>query len=333
MTAMGGQMRAAIPNLADGGRIELVTTAIPLLGPREVLVQIHAAAMNRADLLHQRGNYGQRAFANSTRPNIAGMEMAGSVVRVGSAVDGIAIGTAVMAMCAGAYAEYVAVDQSMILAVPANVNWSEAAALPMGLLTEFEALAILARMRVDNRVLITGATSGVGLVGVQMARALGASAVLATSRAPGSAALLETLGADAVASTRDQLVDLLSAEKIDIVVDHVGGQLLEACVSRVRKGASLVSVGRLGGRTAQVDLAALSSQRARIIGTTWRTQELSEIAAAVAALQRRVLPLLERGQIQAVIGGSITFDELASGYEELSKARTPGKIVVTFACD
>ena len=328
-TTVARRMRAAIP---DPGtcEIRLVKTRVPTPGPGEVLVQVHAAAMNRADLLHQRGRYGQRAFADPQRPNIAGMEMAGRVVGVGPSVDELLVGDRVMAMCAGAYADYVAVPQDILLPVPADTSWFEAAALPMGLLTEFEALVTLGGMNVGHRVLITGATSGVGLIGVQMAGALGAGAVLATSRSPESNPMLQNLGAHAVANSDGELKDLVGEAGVDIVVDHVGGTTVQACIPLLRKDSSIVSVGRLGGRTADIDLAALSSSRSRIIGTTWKSQGLPDLAQTVAAIRERILPLVEARRITAVVGGSIRFDELPDGYRRLADQRRPGKIVVGF---
>ncbi|MDV7353745.1 zinc-binding dehydrogenase [Rhodococcus oxybenzonivorans] len=329
MTTTERLMRAAIPDPRTGD-IRMVDTRVPTPGPGEVLVDVHAAAMNRADLLHQRGKYGQRAFTPPDRPNIAGMEMAGRVVEVGATVDNAMVGDCVMAMCAGAYADYVAVPQEMLLPVPAGTSWPEAAALPMGILTEFEALVTLGGMSAGHCVLITGATSGVGLIGVQMARALGAEAVVATTRSPKANPLLHTLGAHAVANTDWELESLVGDSGVNIVVDHVGGNTVQTCIPFLRKGSAIVSVGRLGGRTAEIDLAALSSKRGRIVGTTWKSQGLPELADTAAAIQERILPLVEAGRIAAVIGASITFDELPTGYHRLAEHRSPGKIVVEF---
>jgi NADPH:quinone reductase-like Zn-dependent oxidoreductase len=329
MTTTERLMRAAIPDPRTG-EIRMVDTRVPTPGPGEVLVHVHAAAMNRADLLHQRGNYGQRALTHPDRPNIAGMEMAGRVVEVGATVDDAMVGDRVMAMCAGAYADYVAVPQEILLPVPAGTSWPEAAALPMGILTEFEALVTLGGMSAGHCVLITGATSGVGLIGVQMARALGANPVFGTSRSPESNPLLHNLGAHAVANTDRELESLVGDAGVNIVVDHVGGNTVQACIPFLRKGSSIVSVGRLGGRTAEIDLAALSSTRSRIIGTTWKSQGLPELADTAAAIRERILPLVAAGRITAVIGASITFDELPTGYHRLAEQRSPGKIVVEF---
>lgn len=322
-----GKMRAAVP--ADG-RIEIVEVPVPTLGPREVLVEVRAAGMNRADLLHRQGKYGQRAFLHPDRPNIAGMEMAGKIVAVGSAANREHIGRGVMAMCAGAYAEYVAVDERLLLPAPPGLDWAGCAALPMALLTEFEALVRLAGVRPGHRVLVTGATSGVGLIGVQLAKALKAGTVIGTTRSRQAAGLLRSLGADLVVHDEHELAESLADEGVDVVVDHVGGPMFETCVPLVRKGACLVSVGRLGGRTATVDLAALSSQRARLIGTTWRTQELSEIAYSVDALQDVVFRHVLDGSIAPIAAQQVPFPEIDQGYESLSSARDPGKLAVIF---
>jgi NADPH:quinone reductase-like Zn-dependent oxidoreductase len=320
-------MRAVVPTDDGTGQVEVVETPVPVPGPAEVLLEVHGAAMNRADLLHARGKYGQRAFQRSDRPNIAGMEVAGRIVQLGADVPGLSVGDAVMAMCAGAYAEYTAVDHRLLLSTPGGMDLAEAAALPMALLTEFDALVNLAGMRRGARVVITGATAGVGLVGVQLAKAMGAGYVIGTTRSQESAGLLRELGADAVANSVHELQGLLADDGADIVVDHVGGEVFEACVPLVRTGASLVSVGRLGGRTASVDLAQFSAKRARLIGTTWKTRQIHEIATVVAGVRDIALPLVDRGDVGPVVAQRIGFTDLPAGYEALAGHHRPGKIV------
>ncbi|KAA9166029.1 zinc-binding dehydrogenase [Amycolatopsis acidicola] len=323
---MGGKMRAAVP---IDGEIELAEVPVPEPGPREVLVAVHAAGMNRADLLHRRGRYRQQAFRRPGSPDIAGLEFAGEIAAVGADVREATVGRRVMAMCGGAYAEYVAVDERLLLPSPDGLQSADCAALPMALLTEFEALVRLAGFHSGDRVLVTGATSSAGLAGVQLAHCLGAE-VVATTRSLHADSLLRDVGADLVVHNESELAEQTGSTGVDIVIDHVGGAMFEASVTVARTRARLVSVGRLGGRSASLDLADLAARRARVTGTTWKNQTLDEIAACVDEFRRVAQPLVDAGRIKPVTGRRIQFADIRSGYEHLTAPREPGKPVVIF---
>ncbi|WP_169799279.1 zinc-binding dehydrogenase [Nocardioides jensenii] len=318
--------------MPDHGVVSPVEIPRPAPGPGQVLVEVRAAGMNRADLLHAKGRYGQRAFAGTTGPDVAGMELAGRVVAVGDGVDDQILGTRVMAMTARAYAEYAVVDERLLMAVPEELSWTDAAALPMALLTEYEAQVALARSVAGERVLVIGATSGVGLIGVQLARTIGPASLVATSRNTDVDALLQSLGAGTVAHTPDEVANA-STEGYDVVIDHVGGDWLGTALAHLRNGARVVSVGRLGERTVQVDLTALAGKRASLIGTTWKTQELAQIADSVAGVREHVLPAVADGRIRPVVSGTLEFGDIAGGYQRLADGHSPGKLVVVVSRD
>jgi NADPH:quinone reductase-like Zn-dependent oxidoreductase len=319
-------MRAAVPDRTCDNRIELIELPVPEIGPDEVLVEVRAAGMNNADLLHQKGVYASRAFARPDLPDIGGMEMAGTVVRTGAAVSDVAVGDAVVALCARAYADYVAVDREMLLPAPEGLSWPRRGALPMGLLTEFEALT-LAGMRPGRRVLVTAATSGVGLIGVQVAKALGADSVIAMTRSPDAVPLLRKLGADEVVLSGARPA---SVGTVDIVLDHVGAGFVDECVPWLHDHSCVVSIGRLGGRAATIDLTALAGKRARIIGTTWKTQSTGELRETVAAAREQLLPAVRNGAVVPVIAETVHFEDISDGYARLARPRPPGKLVVVF---
>lgn len=324
---MTEKMQAAVPNRDTGG-LCLIEVARPRPGAGEVLVAVVAAGMNHADLLHARGRYAQR-LRRSGQPDIAGMELAGRVVAVGRGVDPDLVGRRVMAMWPGGYAPYAAVPVDLLLPVPDSLTWHEAAALPMALHTECEALVRLGRAAPGDRVVVTGATSGVGSVGVQLARELGLS-VVATSREPGHDDLLRSLGADAVAHDPHQLAELL-VDGADVVVDHVGGALFERVQGHLRDGARLVSVGRLDRAHVQVDLAAFAKRRAALIGTTWRSQTVADVAASAAVVHEVALPAVAAGRIRAVLGEDFVLARISDALARLAGVRPPGKLVI--ACD
>ena len=316
-------IRAAVP---DHGSIALQDLPEPTAGPGQVLLRVHAAGMNRADLLHVKGTYRQRAFTGPG-PDVAGMECAGEVVAVGEGVDPGLLGTRAMAMTGGAYAESVLVDARLLLPVPDSLDWAEAAALPMALLTETEALVALGGVRAGERVLIIGGTSGVALVGLQVARALDPGILVTTSRRAEGDDLLRALGADRVLHDPDELTGL-DGDGFDVVVDHVGGPWLTAALTRLRIGARVISVGRLGGRRIDLDLTALAGRRARLVGTTWKTQSLEQIAASVDAVRREVLPFVAAAAVRPVIAARVGLADITRGYERLADEREPGKVVV-----
>lgn len=318
-------MLAALPVHATG-TVETTRIARPRPAAGEVVVEVMAAGMNRADLLHARGRYAQRMRLPG-RPDVAGMEMSGRVVEVGDGVSDQALGSRVMAMFPGTYAEYVAVPADLLLPVPDRLSWTEAAALPMGLLTEYEAIVRLAQATTTDRVMITAATSGVGLIGLQVARQRGLEPV-ATTRDPANADLLRSAGAVEVAHDSDSLKELL-ADGADVVIDHVGGEIFEVVQGMLRDNARVVSVGRLGRRSARVDLAAFAGRRARLIGTTWRSQTHADVAKTVAGVRADMTEAIAAGQIRPLISTVEVFGDIAGAFERLDGPRSPGKVVVT----
>lgn len=320
-------MRAAVP---QDGVVGLVDVPVPDPGPGQVLVRVRAAGMNRADLLHAKGRYGQRAFATTDGPDVAGMELAGEVVAVGDGVDEEQLGTRVMAMTARAYAEYAVVDARLLLPLPDDLGWVDAAALPMALLTEYEALVRLGACAAGERVLVIGGTSGVALVGIQLARTMSPEALVTTSRRDGTDALLRELGAERIAHSPEAIGD---DQGYDLVVDHVGGDWLVAALAALRTGGRVVSVGRLGERSVPVDLTALAGRRGRLIGTTWKTQELEQIAETVAGVRADVLRDVADKRIRPVVSEVVDLADITDAYRLLSEGRSPGKLVVLVSKD
>ena len=314
--------------LSRDGTPTLATVPVPVPGPGEVLLEVSSAGMNRSDRLHVDGRYRQRAFDHLERPDIPGSEVFGRVVEVHAAVNDVAVGEWAAALTGRAHAEYVAVDARLLLPVLPGIAHADLGALPMALLTEFDAMVGLGGLRRGHRVVVTGATSGVGLLGLTLARALGAEAVIATSRSPESDSLLRQHGATEIAHDPEELSALGRRTGFDVVVDHVGGPVLEAAVEGLREGATSISVGRLGGRSATIDLVSLSSRRARLIGTTWKTRSMDEFAAATQQVRAEVLPLVQDGEITAPVAHRIAFPEIDQAYELLATERRPGKILV-----
>lgn len=320
-------MRAMVVRPDDGpGTLEERELPVPEPGDGEVLVAVRAGGVNRADLLQRQGKYAQAAFP-VTGPVVAGMEAAGEVVGLGPGVAGLRAGDRVMGMCAGGCAEYAVLDARLALPVPDGVDWVSAAALPSGLMTEYDALANAARMAAGETVLITAASSGVGLIGVAVARSLGAGRILATVRSPGSVAAVTANGADEVVATPDG--GDLPFRDVDVIIDHVGGPLLPSLLPTLRVHGRLVSVGRLGARTGELDLNLLALNRLRLIGVTFRTRTRDETAAIAEGAARDLSAAVQAGMTRPVIAATYPFAEALAAQERLRGERSPGKIVIT----
>lgn len=270
--------------------LELVERAEPEVGDGQVLLRVHASSVNRADVLQRQGAHSPRPASGVTP---AGLDAAGEVLTVGQGVEGVEPGDRVMALAAGGLAEFVVVDASMVVPLPPTWTYVEGAAAIIGLLTEHNALKTSARLRTGESVLVHGASSGVGLQCVQMAKFFGAGPIIATTRSTKAHELLLGLGADEVVdTTRQDFVAgaraLTDGRGVDVIIDHVGGPHLAGSVAAAAVRGRLIGVGRLGGAQGELDMEALALKRLEIIGVTFRTRSAQEKAAVVAALRSDV---------------------------------------------
>jgi NADPH2:quinone reductase len=272
------------------GSLRYTSVPDPVPSATQLLVRMHGAGLNRADLLARAGRYPSPSGANTGQPLVAGAELAGEVVAVGSEVDGWNLGDRVMGRGAG-YAELAVIDHRLAMPVPDDLGWAEAGGLPVAALTMHDALRTNGRLTAGGTVLMHAATSGVGHVGLVLARRLGASVVLGTSR---SAAKLEVLQGFLsklsctfvpIDTSREDLVDAVRRETdgrgVDVIVDNVGASVLEGNVAASAIGGRIVQVGRLGGRRAEVDLDEVARKRISLIGVTFRTRTFLDVIDVV----------------------------------------------------
>lgn len=289
----------------DGSELYVADRPEPDVGDHDILIDVRAASVNRADLL-------QRAGSNQPGAQVAGgpvgLDAAGDVIAVGSDVAGFDVGDRVMSLVAGGLAERVAVDARLAVKVPSTWTHAEGAAAILGLAAEHNAIVTTGRLAAGESVLIHAASSGVGLQGVQLASYLGASPVIATTRSDRGDDLLKSLGADAVihpssGSFADQVHAATDNAGVDLIVDHVGGPYLRENVSAAAIKARLVGVGRLGGGRGELDMEALAFKRLEIVGVTFRTRspgEKADIIAGVTSLlsetdaAQRLRPTIDR---------------------------------------
>lgn len=262
--------------------------------PHELLVGVRAAGLNRADLNARRG--GRKITPRPEEAGqaaIAGLELAGEVLAVGSDVTGWSVGDRVMSRGRG-YAEQAVVDAAAAIPVPAELAWERAGGMPIALMTMHDALRTAGRVDRGETVLITAATSGVGVVGCRIAAALGASLIFATSRAAEKLAVLRdelgelacpVIGIDTSAqSVVDVIAEHTDGRGVDVVVDQVGASMLADNLAAAAIRGRIVQVGRLGGKVTEIDLDELARKRVSLVGVTFRTRTTDEVRAVTAAL-------------------------------------------------
>ncbi len=305
--------------------------SVPEPGPTQVLVKARAWALNNADVPAL-----DAAFTPGAGPGtayLAGYEFAGDVVAAGAAVSGLPAGTAVMGTTPASFAEYVLCDYRHLLRKPPELPYAEAAALTTALLTEFGALAA-SGFTSGATVAITGATSAIALVGVQVARVLGAAQVIGTSRSDGRARLVTATGADSVVVTSrqdltDALLEATGGAGVDIVLDHVGGELLAASLPGTRKGGSIVNIGRLGGTRADIDIDALSYRHLTLRGVSFGFTPPELIGDLLRELAPILLPGVANGQIHPVIDSRFAFQDAPEAVAHLRTGQPCGKVILT----
>jgi NADPH:quinone reductase-like Zn-dependent oxidoreductase len=293
----------------------------PVPGDTELLVGVHAAGLNRADLVQRMGFY---PAPPGSPPDIPGMELAGDVVAVGSQVRLFSPGDRVMAVVGGgAQATLAVVDESHALAVPDSLPWPEAGGFPEVFSTAFDALFTQAGLRLGERVLVSGAAGGVGTAGVQLAASTGAS-VVATVRDPTRRDEVATLGATVVIDPEE----VADHGPYDLVLELVGAASLSGVLPHLVIGARVVVIGVGSGGTMEIDLMGLMTKRARIGGSTLRGRTRNEKADVAAAISAHVLPLLASGRIRVPVCGTFPMADVNEAYDRFNAGGKLGKVVL-----
>lgn len=318
----------------NGGTLELREIPKPEPRPGELLMRVKATALNRADIFQRQGTYPKRATAGGGSLTVAGLEAAGEVAARGAEAAGFAVGDRVMAPCAGGYAEFVAIDHRLAVPVPDNLSWIEAATIPVSYMTEHNALITNARLQAGESVLVHAASSGVGVAAIQIARLFGAKTVIGTGSMPLKFEVLRSLGMDLGINHRtEKLADAVLAATgglgVDVIIDHIGGPLLGENLRCMALRGRLVSVGRLGGITGELNLDLLALKRLQLIGVTFRTRTLEERIAIVRAFTADLLPALAEGRLRPVIDRVFPLDQALEAQSYMVANTQVGKIVLT----
>jgi putative PIG3 family NAD(P)H quinone oxidoreductase len=299
----------------------------------EVLVRVRAAALNRADLLQRRGLYPPPP---GTRPDVAGLELAGEVLAAEPGSPWRA-GDRVMAIATGeAQAELAVVHERMLLRVPDGLSLEEASAVPEAGITSHDALFTLGGLRPGWPVLVHAVGSGVSTAAVQIAKASGAT-VIGTSRTPEKLERARAIGLDhglLVAREGPRFADevrrLTGGRGCPLVLDFVGAPYASENLAALASRGTIVVIGTMGGARAEVDYALLMRSRGTIVGTTLRLRPVEEKIAATQAFARDVLPLVAAGRVRPVVDVVLPAERAREAHERMERNESFGKIVLTF---
>ena len=313
----------------EGGRFRFDDAPVADPGPGQARVRVRASGLNRGVVMFlaaQRGD-GSRVFPMGI------VEFAGEVDALGDGVEGVSVGDRVMARGPGAAAEFVNLDARFLVPVPAHWSWEQAAAVPNVFVTSHDAVVTNGRLQQGESLLVTGGASGVGTATLQIARLLGASPVIATTRALATkGAALEELGADLIVDTTEpdwpEVVRKATDDKgVDVVIDTVGAPLLAGNLDAMALCGRLVSVGRTGGTIEEINLDLVALKRLQIIGVTFRTRTVEEDIACSRRFAEDLLGALDDGRLRPVLHGSFPWEEIEAAYASMAEDNHIGKIV------
>lgn len=289
----------------------------------EVLIDVTASAVNRADVMQRIGFYPPPPGASP----YPGLECSGVVAEVGADVEQWKVGDRVCALLAGGgYAERVAVPWQQVMPAPERIELKEAAAIPEAACTVWGTVFMQARLRRGERLLVHGGASGIGTTAVQLAKALG-SQVITTAGTDEKLAKLKELGADQLINYRTQ--DFAEqVEDIDVILDIVGAPYLAGNLKVLRTGGRLVIIALQGGSKAEIDLGTLLYKRASVIGSTLRSRSADEKGVIVRGVTENVLPLVNAGAMRPVVYAEVPMSEAAEAQRMLDSGEHVGKILL-----
>jgi putative PIG3 family NAD(P)H quinone oxidoreductase len=299
------------------------------VGPGEILIDVAATAVNRADLLQRQGHYPPPPGASE----IMGLECSGTVAALGAGATGFAVGDQVCALLAGGgYATKVAVPAGQVMPVPDGVDLVTAAALPEVAATVWSNMMMVAGLRVGETLLVHGGAGGIGTFAIQLGRALGAR-VLTTAGTPEKIAFCAELGAEVAINYREQdfvevVRDATDGHGADVVLDNMGASYLARNVEALASEGRLVVVGMQGGRKGELDLGMLMAKRGAVISTGLRGRPVEEKATICAAVAEHVWPLVADGTIRVVVDRTMPLAEAAAAHARMESGEHTGKIVL-----
>ena len=313
------------------GGAEITDVARPSPKGAQVLVRVRACGLNRADLGMTKGHAHGSAGGVGT---VLGMEWSGEIAELGPDAKGVKVGDKVMGSGAAAFAEYTLADHGRLFRSPSNMNFDEACTLPIALTTMHNAVVTVGGLRPGQTVMIQGASSGVGLMGLQIAKLKGAKLVVGSSTDPVRRARLKEFGADLAVDSSDpgwvdSVLQATSGDGVDLIVDQISGKVASENLRATKIKGRIVNVGRLGGTRAEFNFDLHAARRIDYVGVTFRTRTIEEVREIFDEVRKDLWGAVESRKLQLPIDKVFSFDEIGKAFEHMEANRHLGKIVVT----
>ena len=312
---------------ADSLRIAEV--ADPVAGDGEVLLRMHATALNRADIMQRMGGYPAQHGASE----ILGLELAGEVIEVGSRVRSLAVGDRIYGLSGGGgYAELATLHESLAMPIPDGLSWHEAASIPEVFFTANTAVRTLGETQPGERLLVHAGGSGVGIAAIQIGRLIGAE-VWTTAGSAEKCERAAELGAEVTINYREESFADVVQERtggsgVDVILDVIGRDYWDANLRSLATEGRLVLVGLMGGAVAETNLGQLMTKRLRVFGTVMRSRPLLDRAAITRDYQEHLEPAIVAGQMRPVIDSVFPLREAAAAHQYMAENRNFGKILL-----
>ncbi|MDI3499990.1 MAG: NADPH:quinone reductase [Synergistaceae bacterium] len=300
--------------------------------PYDAKVAVYATALNRADVLQRRGKYPQPG--PKPQHEVPGLEFCGVVEEVGSQVLEWKVGDRVMGLLAGGgYAEYVVTHERMLMPIPRDFSFHEAAAIPEVFLTAYDALFFKGRMEIGDMVLIHAGGSGVGTAAIQLAKVGGASRIFVTAGSVEKCERTVKLGADrAVNYKEEDFADVVLCETggrgVDVILDFIGKPYLDGNTKAAAMDGRIVQIAVMGGAKGEVDLGAFMNKRLTLVGTTLRARPIEQKIALTQRFRKEILPLFESSRLKPIVDTAFPLERAAEAHRYMEENRNFGKIVL-----
>ena len=316
----------------EGGVWDIREVQRPVVPPGHILVRVHASSLNRAEMRTVRNLRlvaGQQAPAERT----GGGDAAGEIVELGDGVTGFKPGDRVMGRCNGGFAEYALIDMREAMPAPAALTWEEAAAVPIVFVVVHDALFASAQLRPGETVLVTAASSGVGVATLQLAKVIGAK-VIGTSRSAEKIKKLKGYGLDTGIMTGSDgfaqaIGRVVGEDGVDMIVDNIGGDVFPACLQALAVGGRFVTIGRMSGvLKGELDLDRLALRRLHLYGVSNRLRTPGQRAESTKRFIADLMPALEEGRLRPIVDRTFPLSEIAAAQAYMEADRHIGKVVI-----
>ncbi len=309
--------------------LEIGTRQIPDLKDHEVLIKVAAAGLNRADVMQRNGNYPPPPGAS----DILGLEVSGTVSKIGSDVSNLSVGNEVCALLAGGgYAEYCVAPATSCLPVPTGMSLVDAGALPETFFTVWTNLFMRGKLKAGERCLIHGGTSGIGLTAIQLAKAFGAE-VFVTAGSDEKCAACVDFGATAAINYRttdfvDEIKTQTNGKGVNLILDIISGEYVAKNIKCLADEGRMVIIATQGGFRAQINVLPIMTKRLMITGSTLRPRTVEQKAEIADELRTHAWPLLNEGKIKPIIDSVFSMDEVCDAHKRIESGSHIGKILL-----